>query len=399
MDRRQFSIGTIGLLTTAGTLLARDPESQETFTVGVIGHTGRGNYGHGLDTVWQHLDQASIVAAADANEAGLQKACKKLKLDETAGFSDYHLMLSEVHPDIVAVCPRHLDQHHDMITAAIEAGVKGIYVEKPFVRTPDEADRVVELCEKHGVKLAVAHRNRYHPALLQIDQLLKEGHLGRLLEIRGRGKGDRRGGAEDLWVLGSHVLNLISYFGGVPQTCSAMILQDGQHMTRDDIHEGAEGLGPLAGNELHARFEFDSGIFGYFDSIANDGTDNFGFGLRLIGSKGTINIRCDETPLAHLMPGNPFEPVEAPQRWLPISTGGVDVPEPNPDLVIQVQQHITAAQDLIDSLKSKERQPLCDAIAGAATVEMISAVFESHRQGGKAVTLPLLERGHPLKRF
>ena len=44
--------------------------------------------------------------------------------------------------------------------------------------------------------------------------------------MRGRGKGDRRGGAEDLWVLGSHVLNLMTYFGGsqrlVRQLCTAM---------------------------------------------------------------------------------------------------------------------------------------------------------------------------------
>jgi hypothetical protein len=49
-----------------------------------------------------------------------------------------------------------------MILAAIAAGVKGIYVEKPFVRTLAEADEVVKLCAEKGVRLAIAHRNRYH---------------------------------------------------------------------------------------------------------------------------------------------------------------------------------------------------------------------------------------------
>ena len=69
---------------------------------------------------------------------------------------------------------------------------------------------MIAACEKRNVKLAVAHRNRYHPALAQIDKLIASGELGKMLEIRGRGKGDRRGGGEDLWVLGSHILNAIN---------------------------------------------------------------------------------------------------------------------------------------------------------------------------------------------
>ena len=99
--------------------------------VGVIGHTGRGNYGHGIDTVWMNVPGTEIVAVADANEVGLANAKKKLKVGK--GFSDYHEMLKKTRPDIVAVCPRHADQHHDMSLAAIEAGAKGIYIEKPFV--------------------------------------------------------------------------------------------------------------------------------------------------------------------------------------------------------------------------------------------------------------------------
>ena len=33
--------------------------------VAIIGHTGRGNYGHGLDAVWKQFDDIEIVAVAD----------------------------------------------------------------------------------------------------------------------------------------------------------------------------------------------------------------------------------------------------------------------------------------------------------------------------------------------
>jgi predicted dehydrogenase len=52
-------------------------------------------------------------------------------------------MLAEAKPDIAAICARHIHEPRDMIVAAIEAGVKGIYIEKPFVRTLAEADDYV----------------------------------------------------------------------------------------------------------------------------------------------------------------------------------------------------------------------------------------------------------------
>ena len=304
-------------------------------------------------------------------------------------------MLAEVKPEFVAVCSRHPDQHCDMILAAIKAGAKGIYVEKPFCRTPEEADRILAAREKRGARVAVAHRNPYSPVLKIIDKLVEDGEIGKLLEIRGRGKGDRRGGSEDLWVLGSHVLNLIHHFGGDPRSCSAVMLQDGKHVTKWHVRKGAEGLGPLAGNELHARYLMSKGVIGTFDSIANDQTGNAGFGLQLIGSKGIVAIHADRDPLAHFVPGNPFKAVKEPLPWIPITTAGVGKAETNPELIHDVHHHVVAVKDLIAAVDEK-RPPLCDAKAGAMTVEMICGVFESHRQGGKAVAIPLEERGNAL---
>ena len=35
------------------------------YRVAVIGHTGRGNYGHGIDTVWNAFSQMEVVGVAD----------------------------------------------------------------------------------------------------------------------------------------------------------------------------------------------------------------------------------------------------------------------------------------------------------------------------------------------
>ena len=390
MHRRTFLVAGTALV--ASPLLGQS-SSDGRLRVAVIGHTGRGNYGHGLDTVWMHVPETKVVAVADANAEGLEKARKRLQTEH--GFQDYREMLPAVEPDIVAVCPRHPDQHRDMIIASIEAGAKGIYVEKPFCRTPGEVDQIVAAAEKHQAKIAVAHRSRYHPTLQAIDRLITDGGLGKVLEIRGRGKGDRRGGGEDLWVLGSHTLNLISYFGGKPLTCSAVMKQDGHRVSKADVSEGNEALGPLAGNEVHARYEMERGMIACFDSIANDETHNHGFGLQIIGSRGIVAIKCDQHPLAHFVPGNPFEPTEKARPWIPISSAGVGRPEPRDDLAEMVTHHGGPARDLIASIGT-DRQPMCSAGEGATILEMICGVFESHRQGSRAVALPLQKRGNAL---
>ena len=124
MDRRRFLVGSAAALVSSQVGLAN---ASDKLRVAVIGHTGRGNFGHGLDTVWMRLPETQIVAVADANTVGLNSAKKRLKTEQ--GFEDYRVMLNKVAPDIVAVCPRHPDQHRDMIVASIEAGAKGIYVE------------------------------------------------------------------------------------------------------------------------------------------------------------------------------------------------------------------------------------------------------------------------------
>ena len=95
------------------------------YRVGVIGSTNRGNYGHGLDTVWREFPNTEVVAVADDHKDGLAKAVKRL--GNPRGYADYHTMLEKEMFDFVSICPRWLDQHRDMLVAAAESGVRGIY--------------------------------------------------------------------------------------------------------------------------------------------------------------------------------------------------------------------------------------------------------------------------------
>lgn len=356
--------------------------------VAIIGHTGRGNYGHGLDTCFGRNERCEVVALADADEKGRASQTAKLMVDQA--FADYREMLDKVKPNIVAIGPRWLDQHRDMAVAAAERGIH-IYMEKPFCRTPAEAEEIVAACEKADVKLAISHQTRYSPILRVVTQLVEDGAIGDVLELRGRGKEDARGGGEDLWVLGSHVFNLMNHIGGDPQWCSAKVWQQGKPATRDDIRPGNEGIGPLVGDQVAAMYGFANGATGYFASkkAAAGGR----FGLQIYGSKGIIEILTGYLPAAHFLADPTWSPGRSGAKWEKITSAGVGKPEPLNDGGLDAGNDLAVA-DLLQAI-DEDRQPECNMYEGRMTVEMITGVFASHF-AGKPVELPLKERGSPL---
>jgi len=390
MNRRHF----LALTASAGAALTtRAAESAPSkFRVGVIGDSAHGKYGHSLDKIWLNLPDTEIAAVADPDAAGLASAQERL--GGVRGFVDYRAMLAEVKPDIVAICLGDMRARQPIALAAIASGARGIYMEKPFCRTLAEADEIIAAADKAGVKFSLAHRNRYHPGIATIDRLLKEGAIGQLLELRGRGKEDVRGGCVDLWILGSHVLDLIQHFSGKPLACSATLMQDGRIAKREDVRDSGDA-GLIAGNAVHARFEMERGVPAFFDSVQNAGSKEAGFGLELIGTRGVINLRMDSTPVAYLIPGNPFQPTKEPRPWIPITSAGVDVPEPIANLSAQSGGHLFAARELLAAVR-ENRAPVCDVHEGRVIVEMITAVLESHRRDGRRVAFPIQSPGNPL---
>jgi len=397
VPRRDFMAGASALALT-GVLAGRVKGARgegKTYRVGVIGHSGHGDYGHGLDRVWLDIDGVEIVAVADADKKGLASAKRRLKVDKA--YADYREMLDKSNCDLVTVCPRWLDQHHDMVIAAVARGVKGIYLEKPMCRSLAEADAMVAACEKGKVKLAIAFQTRYGPKMPVIRDLLKSGRIGRIMEFRGRGKEDRRGGGEDLWVLGTHVMDLIRLFGGEAIRCSASAYENNRRITKADIRPGPEGIGLLAGDEIHASYRLSSGVTAYFDSIRNAAGSPRRFGLEIRGSKGIIQMfDTGHLPVAHLLEDSSWTPGRTGKKWIPISSRGPGEAETLKNGGLHAG-NVLAVNDLIDAVEN-DRQPISSIYGARAATEMIAAVFESHRIDGP-VSLPLKNRANPLTMF
>src|SRR5438105_1814854 len=227
----------------------------KTYRVAVIGRTGKGNYGHGLDIVWKAVDNVEIVAVADENEKGRAAAAQRLQAKHA--YADYRAMLAKERPQIVSVADRYLDAHRDMVLACAEAGAS-VFLEKPMCRTLAEADEMVTACERHHVKLAIAHQTRYSPRLQRVREMIADGRLGDILELRARGKEDGRGGGQDLMVLGTHLMDLMRFLAGDARWCFGRVGTAGKErvapVTRADVRPGGEEMGPVAGNHITAVY-------------------------------------------------------------------------------------------------------------------------------------------------
>lgn len=363
----------------------------KTYRVGIIGSTGRGNYGHGVDTAFLKLPNIAIAAVADPDEAGRAAAVKRVSAPRD--YADFRQMLSAEQLDIVAICPRWIDQHHQMLLAGAEAGCH-VYMEKPFCRTLQECDDVVQALEMRHLKLGIAHISQYSPVLDVVIRLIQAGEIGDVLELRGRGKEDRRGGGEDLWVLGSHICGLMrSIAGGQPVTCTAHVTQNGQPVNRADVVDGPEGIGPLAGDRLHAVWHFENGIVGQFASVRNRGGSPSRFALQVYGSKGVIEIQSGYLSPAFILKDSSWSPGRSGKSWQTITSAGIGQPEPRTDGTYE-GGHVAAIQDLIAGIE-QQRPTKCGAEDCRGIIEMIASVFDSHRLGGP-VPLPLQNRANPL---
>jgi predicted dehydrogenase len=93
-----------------------------------------------------------------------------------ACFSELSEMLEAAHPDVVHITTPP-QSHYSLAKQCLESGIN-VYLEKPFTITAEEAESVVELAERCGLKLTVGHNYQFTLEMLEMRRLVKEGFLG-----------------------------------------------------------------------------------------------------------------------------------------------------------------------------------------------------------------------------
>ena len=103
---------------------------------------------------------------------------------------------------------------HPEASAEVAADGVHLLVEKPLARSKAEAQSILEACADAAVHGAVAHVERYNPALVELKRMLRRGAVGRPVAIASERAGPLPMRTEEVGVisdLATHDLDLIPW--------------------------------------------------------------------------------------------------------------------------------------------------------------------------------------------
>lgn len=148
---------------------------------------GRISYKH-VEAIVDNDERIELVATCDIiEERAIEKKEQYLETfpqQEVKVYTDYHSMLQEVQPDIAVICTE--SGYHGKIAIQCLEHNSHVLIEKPMAMNLDEIDRINELADEKGLKVAVAHQNRFNPPIQKLKKALEEKKFGKLVNITGR---------------------------------------------------------------------------------------------------------------------------------------------------------------------------------------------------------------------
>jgi predicted dehydrogenase len=119
-----------------------------------------------------------VAALVTRNPASAEKLIAETGLPAVPVFTDLADALKRPDVDVVIVTTPS-GAHLEPAVAAANAG-KHVVVEKPLEITPERCDRIIEACNRNGVKLCTIFPSRFHDANAILKDTVDAGRFGRL---------------------------------------------------------------------------------------------------------------------------------------------------------------------------------------------------------------------------
>lgn len=352
--------------------------------VGLVGCGGMGR--HHLETV-RRLEGFEVVGICDVVPETLRRVGEQYGVSTT--FVDYQALYDQTKPDLVVIATQTRD-HCAPTIAALERGIS-VLCEKPLAIDLVEADAMVEAARKSGAKLAVHQQNHLHPGILKALELVGEGLIGKLVVVRGRNKAGRKSGNEFM-EMGTHVTDMMMRLGGIPEWCWGTVFYQNRLATVHDVVEAKEmspgdrDSGLVVGSRAVAHYGFPGGVEGEIRFTDYRSSMSANYGLDVLGTEGQLAVRVGGGRLAESL-----WYLNRPMEGLPSQLGDWKlVPLEN-----VVEPMVAMYRGFAEALRT-DGIPPCDGVTGRRALEMILAIYASHKAGGQRVSLPLAERRHPL---
>ena len=142
----------------------------------------------GTGMAWERLhwpaiqelgDKYEVVALCNRTRADAENFAQSINLDFSNVYDDYHKMLKRDDIDAVNVLVP-IEQNYDIAADVIKAN-KHLIAEKPLAATLEGAKKLVDLHQKHNVKIMVAENYRYNEEMNKIRDIINEGKIGKVI--------------------------------------------------------------------------------------------------------------------------------------------------------------------------------------------------------------------------
>ncbi len=164
---------------------------------------------HSHVSAYAEIPQVELVAVCDINPVQIERFKEQWgsRLPDVTIYTDYREMLSKERLDLLSVVTGdHV--HAQMVVDGTEAGVKGIFCEKPIATTLSDADRMIAACRAQNVPLLIDHTRRWWPEFAHARQRLRTREIGKLQSIVASLTGPRA----MLFRNGTHLIDTVCYF-------------------------------------------------------------------------------------------------------------------------------------------------------------------------------------------
>ncbi len=236
-------------------------------------------------------------AVADQADAEIAACCDIVEERASGAASTYGIpvwttryqeMLERKDIDLISICtPSGFHPQHGILAA--RAG-KHVLTEKPMGCRLEEADELIETCQKHGVRLFVVLQNRLNPAVKLTRRAYDEGRFGRIYMITSNVFWTRPQEYYDMapwrgsWALdggafmnqASHYVDMVQWFGGEIDKVEAITATLARKIEVEDT--GA------------AIIRFKNGAIGSINVTMLTYPKNMEGSITILGEKGTVRI-------------------------------------------------------------------------------------------------------------
>jgi UDP-N-acetyl-2-amino-2-deoxyglucuronate dehydrogenase len=327
--------------------------------------------GYHLDALAANRDEAEVTAVCDVVPERAAAAAER-----AGGVPHYdclEAMLADGGFDVVSVCtPSGLHPEHGI--AAAEAGFH-VLTEKPVGIDLPRVDRLIETCDRKGVRLFAVLQNRLNPTVAMLRHALDKGRFGKPSfmqvnvfwtrpqeyydEAPWRGTWAQDGGA--FMNQASHYVDLAQWLGGEVDEVTALTGTLGRRIEAEDT--GA------------AVLRFKSGAIATLNVTMLVYPKNLEGSITLMGLRGTA--RVGGIALNRIEQWD-FDRYQDEDR--DVREAGYTPP------TVYGHGHAGYYRNVIDVLRGRAA-PSTDGREGRKSLALILAIYESARNGGAPVKL------------